>query len=196
MVRPKTANKTKGELTRERLISVAAALFQSKGYQAIGLNEICAVGNLPKGSMYYHFPKGKEEIAVAVIDASKHEIGLNIKAAHENSASLNQFVDLLVDQFCQNLTTSNFTKGCPITTINLEMASESENIRIACNAAYTHWADVCASVFNCSGVDAQRSEELAEFLLAVIEGALILARAQKTVLPLTRAGIHIKSFLA
>ncbi|MGJ8527883.1 TetR/AcrR family transcriptional regulator [Maritalea sp.] len=196
MVKPEAAKKTKGELTRERLIAVAAELFQAKGYQAIGLNEICTVGGLPKGSMYYHFPKGKEEIAVAVIEASKLEIGANIEAARGMAASVDQFVDLLNGHFSQNLSGSDFTKGCPITTINLEMASESESIRKACDAAFAHWTDQCAAFLVSSGFASEKSKELAEFLLAAIEGAMILARAEKSVAPLNRAASHIKLYLA
>ena len=75
------SKKTKGEQTREKLIAVAADLFHRRGYHAVGLNEICAAGELPKGSVYYHFPKGKEEIAVAVIDVSKEQIANDIREA-------------------------------------------------------------------------------------------------------------------
>ena len=53
--------------TKENLIETAAKLFETKGYYATGLNEILAESGAPKGSLYYHFPKGKEQLALAAI---------------------------------------------------------------------------------------------------------------------------------
>jgi TetR/AcrR family transcriptional regulator, lmrAB and yxaGH operons repressor len=50
--------------TRERVIQTAAGLFRAQGYHATGLNQVLAEGGLPKGSLYFHFPGGKEQLAV------------------------------------------------------------------------------------------------------------------------------------
>lgn len=53
--------------TREKFIETASNLFEIKGYNATGLNEILQESGAPKGSLYYHFPNGKEEIALEAI---------------------------------------------------------------------------------------------------------------------------------
>ncbi|WP_333696765.1 TetR/AcrR family transcriptional regulator, partial [Phaeobacter italicus] len=50
---------------RDKLIRTASRLFRSKGYDGVGLKEILAAADLPKGSLYYHFPGGKVELADA-----------------------------------------------------------------------------------------------------------------------------------
>jgi AcrR family transcriptional regulator len=55
--------------TRSRILSAAQWLFRKRGYHATGVNDILAAANAPKGSLYHHFPGGKEEIGVAVIQA-------------------------------------------------------------------------------------------------------------------------------
>ena len=52
--------------TREKILTTAAFLFQKNGYHATGLNEIIKESSTPKGSLYYHFPDGKEEISCEV----------------------------------------------------------------------------------------------------------------------------------
>lgn len=186
--------KSKGELTRDKLVGVAAELFQVRGYQAIGLNEICAAGALPKGSVYYHFPKGKEEIAIAVVEASQREIAAQLEGAAANANSVGAFIQLVAAGFSHNLAVSDFTKGCPITTINLEMASESEAIRTACACAFENWINICANRLKQAGV--APAHEKAEFMFATIEGAMVLARAQKSTLPIERAATQLISLFA
>jgi len=188
--------KSKGEITREKLTFVAAALFHEKGYHAVGLNEICAVGDLPKGSLYYHFPKGKEQIAIAVIDAAKHQVAADLRAATSSATSLEEFIDLLLARFAQNLEQSEFNKGCPITTINLEMAGTSDAIRAACADAFENWIGLCTGVFRDAGIADKKAHELAELIYASVEGAMILARAQRDVSPILRAAPYLKTLVA
>ncbi len=187
--------KTKGEQTREKLIAVAADLFHRRGYHAVGLNEICAAGELPKGSVYYHFPKGKEEIAVAVIDASKEQIANDIREAVSGAKSDGEFVELMVGRFAQNLVQSDFTKGCPITTINLEMSGESPVIREACAAAFDYWISLFAGHMEAQGVAAGDAKMRAEMALSLIEGAMIVARARRSTDVLDIAANQIKALV-
>jgi TetR/AcrR family transcriptional repressor of lmrAB and yxaGH operons len=186
--------KTKGEATREKLVAVAADLFHARGYHAVGLNEICKAGDLPKGSVYYHFPKGKEEIAIAVIEASREQIGVQLVAARTATANIEDFIDLTLAQFADNLLQSDFQKGCPITTINLEMASASEPIRKACAEAFAHWIDLSAAAL--SDRDQKTAKAIAQTLFLAIEGGLILARAQRSTAPLNDLADHLKKIAA
>ena len=51
--------------SRETLVRTASRLFRQKGYSGVGLTEILKEAGLPKGSLYYHFPGGKAELADA-----------------------------------------------------------------------------------------------------------------------------------
>lgn len=62
------------EPTRMRLIRVATRLFQQRGYHGVGVASILEVANLPKGSLYHHFPGGKEELALAAVQALDQQI--------------------------------------------------------------------------------------------------------------------------
>ena len=65
--------------TKEKFIETASRLFEIKGYNATGLNEILAESGAPKGSLYYHFPKGKEQLALESINLAGEKIKNKIK---------------------------------------------------------------------------------------------------------------------
>ena len=50
--------------TKSMIIDISTTLFQQKGYKGVGLNEILKVCNITKGSLYHHFPNGKEELLI------------------------------------------------------------------------------------------------------------------------------------
>ena len=53
---------TKGQQARQRILEAAAELFYRKGYHSVGINEVLAAADAPKGSFYHYF-QGKEEVA-------------------------------------------------------------------------------------------------------------------------------------
>src|SRR3954470_2455016 len=60
--------------TRERLLRTAATLFRSQGYHGTGLNQVLAEGGAPKGSLYFHFPGGKEQLAVEAVELGGRQV--------------------------------------------------------------------------------------------------------------------------
>jgi TetR/AcrR family transcriptional repressor of lmrAB and yxaGH operons len=71
--------------TKEKFIETASRLFEVKGYNATGLNEILAESGAPKGSLYYHFPKGKEQLALESINSAGEKIKLNLQRNLDSS---------------------------------------------------------------------------------------------------------------
>lgn len=60
--------------TKSRIIDIATSLFQQKGYLGVGLNEILKACNISKGSLYHHFPNGKEELLIACLHSLNEAI--------------------------------------------------------------------------------------------------------------------------
>ncbi|AVX05358.1 HTH-type transcriptional regulator LmrA [Maritalea myrionectae] len=185
----------KGETTKSKLTTIAMDLFQRKGFVAVGLNELCAAGDLPKGSIYYHFPKGKNDIAIAVVEQAKQVIGEGIRQAGAASDSLDSFIAALVQGFAQNLVQSDYEKGCPVSTLALELSAQEAEIGAAISACYVHWQSLAADRFIAFGMDEQKANELAQFSFCALEGALILARTQKSLQPLERVQYHLSKYL-
>ncbi len=175
---------SKGIQTKARIVEVASDLLQSNGYHAMGINQITAKGNLPKGSIYFHFPGGKEEIALAAINQGGSIVLQVLVAALEQSSSPEEYMETVVAAFAEILTTSNFQKGCPVSSITLEMAPESSAISNGVRQVFDSWHEEtfrALNQLNCSHPDLK---SLASLLLSSVEGALILCRAQQSTAPL------------
>src|SRR6476620_1026867 len=65
--------------TKQLIIDIATKLFQQKGYLGVGLNEILKECNISKGSLYHHFPNGKEELLIACLGSLNEAITMDIE---------------------------------------------------------------------------------------------------------------------
>ncbi len=171
--------------SREAFIDTTAKLLRRRGYAASGLNEIVARSGAPKGSLYFHFPGGKEELAIAALEHAGGELRAGIAQLLASSEDLGEALAGVVDALAAGLQASGFRDGCPIATVALEAASESERLRASAAAVFDSWLAVIAARLRAGGLSAAAAERRALMVLAAIEGALILARARHDLAPLS-----------
>jgi TetR/AcrR family transcriptional repressor of lmrAB and yxaGH operons len=158
--------------------------MRRQGYAATGLNEIVAASGAPRGSLYFHFPGGKEQLAVAAMQGAGAQLERGIEAVLSSSEDLGEALARLVDGLAAGLETSGFADGCPIATVALEAASTSEPIRDAAREAFDRWLRALRKRLMDAGLGEQEAARRATLVLAALEGALILARAQRDTAPL------------
>ncbi|HEX8631206.1 MAG TPA: TetR/AcrR family transcriptional regulator [Catenuloplanes sp.] len=185
---------TTGRDTRERVLRTAAGLFQRQGYHGTGLNQIVSAGQAPKGSLYFHFPGGKEQIAVEAVAMSAEALGEQLRAAltaADPRTGLTAVVDLLAAQ----LTASEYLTGCPVAAVAQDAAGASQPIRSACGQAYAAWIDGIAAALRGWGVPVEQSGPLATVILSAVEGALLLARVQHDTAPLRAVADQLATFV-
>jgi TetR/AcrR family transcriptional regulator, lmrAB and yxaGH operons repressor len=173
---------------RQRLIDATARLLQTAGYHHTGLNQIVVESATPKGSLYHYFPGGKVELAVAALDHSASQLAQGLAQLCLPHPDAESAVAAVIDFFIQELESSNYTKGCPVATSTLEQAAVTPEIRDACARAYRLWQGGLEAYFAGHGI--RQSTFLAESLLMLIEGALLLARAQHNCDALRRVKTH------
>jgi TetR/AcrR family transcriptional repressor of lmrAB and yxaGH operons len=173
--------------TRERVVRTAADLFRSQGYHATGLNQVLSEGGAPKGSLYFHFPGGKEQLAVEAVALAGKELGDALTAVLAAVPDPAQALSRALELLGRELLASDFRSGCPIATVALDAASDSEPIRVACEDAYASWQQVIAAHVG--------DDDLAVVVLAAIEGALLLSRTRRSLDPLHAVAAHLGALL-
>ncbi|MFB9685750.1 TetR/AcrR family transcriptional regulator [Amycolatopsis plumensis] len=181
--------------TRQRMLDTAADLFQTQGYHATGLTQLTTAGGAPKGSLYFHFPGGKEQLAAEAVQLSSERTGALLAAILDDAPDPATGVNRAVDALAGFLTGSDFQRGCPLATVALDAAGASEPIRAACADGYASWHGVLSGYFATQGLSAERADELATVVLASIEGGLLLARTRRDLAPLRAVAAHLHTTL-
>ncbi len=168
-------------------------LLRRRGYAASGLGEIVARSGAPKGSLYFHFPGGKQELAVTAMERSAAQLRDAIAAILDGSDDVDEGIGRLIDALAAGLVQSDFADGCPIATVALETSGESGQMRAAAQAAFDSWLEVLERRLARAGLDPAGAQQRAVLVLAAIEGALILARARRDVAPLLAVSAQLRA---
>ncbi|MEK9970973.1 MAG: TetR/AcrR family transcriptional regulator [Ferrovibrio sp.] len=174
--------------TRERFVAMTAKLMSRRGYAATGLNEIVEKSGAPKGSLYHFFPKGKEQLAAAAVDWAAECFEQTLAQAIAQTGSASAAVQALAEQFAIWMEESDFRDGSPLTIVAVETGAFSEPLRQACLRGYQTAADALADRLRRDGKPAKESSDLALWAVASLEGAIVLARTQRSAEPLRRIG--------
>ncbi|MDN3516758.1 TetR/AcrR family transcriptional regulator [Aquisalimonas lutea] len=175
---------------RQRLIRGATALFQRRGYHAVGITEILEAAQTPRGSLYYQFPGGKPELACRCIDWVTGEVvnGLH-KARHSGHPAADIFAGIATATAAW-LEASNWTEGSLLAALTQGTSPEDTALADALAHAYRRIRREIATILALD--DMQRPEETADSIVANLEGATILARALQSREPLLLAAESIR----
>jgi AcrR family transcriptional regulator len=166
--------------TRERILYATAELFRRQGYSGTGLKQVVAEARAPFGSLYHHFPGGKQQLADEVIRAGGAFFQALVTAVYDEESTAEASVRAVFEGAAATLASTDFQDACPIATVALEVASTNEDLRRATAEVFEQWTIALAERL------ADRDRALA--VLAALEGAFVLCRAQRTVEPMLAAG--------
>jgi AcrR family transcriptional regulator len=173
--------------TRQRLIEAASVLFRRQGLAATGIKQILAVADAPYSSLYHHFPGGKDELAAAAILASGDYYETLVGGVWDSAADLEGSMIAVFDGAAELLVLTDYADACPIATVALEVASTNETLRIATAQVFTRWDDAVTRRLREAGVPGSAALPLSQSIMALLEGAFMLARAAKTTAPMHAA---------
>jgi len=177
--------------TRERIVDASAELFRLQGYSATGVKQIVEAAQAPFGSVYHHFPGGKEQIGAAAIRLSGELYAQLIPAVFDVAPDPVTGVRMFFAGAGQHLVDTDYADACPIATVTLEVSSTSETMRQACADVFESWIAAGSDRF-----DVERARELTISFICALEGAFVLARALRSTEPLTIAGELVAAAVA
>ena len=168
---------------RERLIEAAATLFRRYGFNGVGLNRILAESGAPKGSFYHHFPKGKDDLAAAAVTSAAAVITDMIDRAFDNAETFEAGAASLSRKIARLFESSGWLDGCPVASVLLETSQTSEALADVAKSVFDQWIDQVAAHARRLGVEGDPRHKATKLLIA-LEGAWLLARAQRSIDPI------------
>jgi AcrR family transcriptional regulator len=179
------------------MLRAAGKLMQTQGFHGTGLSQILAEAEAPRGSLYFHFPGGKEQLAVEALQQSSDWVGRALAAAFDRAGGdVRAGLRAFAAAFAEQLEQSAFAEGCPVATVALETSILPPAIRRVCEESYASWHGVVRSRLVAAGATPARADKLATLYLAAIEGALVLAKARRDAEPLRLVAQQLEPLLA
>jgi TetR/AcrR family transcriptional repressor of nem operon len=190
-----------GKQTRETILAAATRLIQIKGYKSTSLDDVLRESGIGKGSFYYYF-KSKEELGFAILDdlvGAFVERTVEPCFADRGGRPLDQvrcFLDLVV----QAQRAHNCVGGCPLGNLASELSDVHEGFRARLAQVFSAWRDRLTVAFR----EAQRRgdvgddcrpEEVAQFLVASLEGAILMAKVTKDISVMEQCVVEMKRYL-
>lgn len=173
---------TRDRSTRDAMISAAVALVERRGVSASGLQDIMAEAAAPRGSIYHHFPGGKDELVAAALDRVADEVVRAIGAVAERSGTPAAFVSGVARVFRTGAEQAAWTKGCPLAATAIEGDRQGETVRDALSRGFHAWRTAIAEGLIRSGSKGPVEEE-ALMVLSALEGGLLLSRGSRSAAP-------------
>ena len=161
--------------SRAALVDSAATLFRRQGYAATGLNQILEEAGVKPGSLYHHFPRGKQQLAAQVVDTAGAGIEQLLRRFLSTGRSVADIVDRWIDLLVAGLA-GDQRDGCPIEPIATESVNASPAVREASARAFKGWCAAVDERLRSDGWSAAEAQQVAIAVISLIEGALILSR--------------------
>ncbi|WP_329214522.1 TetR/AcrR family transcriptional regulator [Streptomyces sp. NBC_00683] len=182
----------KGTETRDRLLAATQELIETGGYYGAGLNQVIATSGAPRGSLYFHFPGGKDQLVGESVRRAGQSIGVALGDLADPGPSVTDLVNGVLRYLGDRLEESGWRKGCPVATVALETAAVNDPLQEACSEVYTSWEAALREQLT----DRPDADDLAVTILALVEGALLLARAHRSREPLERVARQVGVLLS
>lgn len=178
--------------SRRRIEVAACGLLARHGYHGFGLKKLSEAAGLPYGSIYHHFPGGKEEIAVAAIIGTGRLSGRFIA---QEPTEVFTTMSTMFEAMIGKLAHSDWSDGCPVGTPALDGGSDVDAVRTACVTAFDTMERAFAGLLVESGLPEDRAGELATTVVAAYEGATILARVRRSDAPLRTVSVAMERLI-
>ncbi|MCZ6834317.1 MAG: TetR/AcrR family transcriptional regulator [Planctomycetota bacterium] len=183
--------------TRDRLIEAARDLFLQQGYSATGIAQILREANAKPGSLYHFFPT-KEDLLIAVLESYTQLLWpLVIKPVFDRVSDPIERIFGILDGYRRMLQLTTCTKGCPIGNIVLELADTHPHVRELCATNFTGWRKAIEGCLDDAANRLPQSVDridLASFVLTVMEGGVMQARAYQTLEPFDVAVLQLRDY--
>jgi TetR/AcrR family transcriptional regulator, transcriptional repressor for nem operon len=183
--------------TRDRLVEAARTLFWEHGYTATGIAQILEEAGAGSGSLYYFFPT-KEDLLLAVLEWYRENLGPAVvePVLARVSDPIERIFGIL-DGYRQGLLATGFARGCPIGNLALELADSHPAARELLATNFNGWRK---AIERCLAEASGRlpgpldREALALFVLTTMEGAVMMARAYRSIEPFDAAVTQLRDY--
>lgn len=165
--------------TRDRMVAGAASLLAQRGLQATSFSEVLEFTGAPRGSVYHHFPGGKEQLVKAALDLATAQMGKYF--APREGALPEEVTELFLRIWRSILVRSQFQAGCAVVAVTV--AADSPALLEYAASIFRAWRARLARFLVAGGLSREDAARFAATLIAASEGAVVLSRGEQSLEP-------------
>ncbi|MCD5322434.1 MULTISPECIES: TetR/AcrR family transcriptional regulator [Pontibacillus] len=186
----------KGTLAKEEIVSIAADVIRSKGYQATSVNDILVAGDIGKGKFFHYF-KTKHDLGIAVVDRYIDTWKTNmIEGILQTDSSADLRIQHMLEETIESFQDSNVRKGCPFGNLAIEMSEHDASFRKRIESFFHEWAlALSETLMEAELATPKDAYEYAEHIISSIEGSILMAKVKQTSKPIENTIFHLKKTL-
>lgn len=164
---------------RERMVASAVDLLARRGLQSTSFSEVLERSGAPRGSIYHHFPDGKDQMIGAALDAAGGRAIelLDLKAG----APAEEIATWFLHIWREVLIRGRFEAGCAVLAV--AVAADSPELLDQTARVFRTWRRRIGELLEQGGLRADDAQRFAAVLVASSEGAVVLARAEQSLEP-------------
>jgi TetR/AcrR family transcriptional regulator, lmrAB and yxaGH operons repressor len=168
---------------RARMVRSAATLIRERGIHGTGLREVVAHSGGPRGSLGRFFPGGKTQLVTEAIDVALVDLFGDLEDALGEAETFSEAIGVIVSPWRRLLVDHDFDLGCPLAATICD-AADNDSLRSHVREWFASWRAPVADAYIKFGAPPAEAEAHATVLMGALEGALIIARAQRSIEPL------------
>ncbi|GGM87331.1 transcriptional regulator [Lentzea pudingi] len=169
--------------TKQRMLDSAVLLLRERGAAGVTVDAVLAHSGAPRGSVYHHFPGGRNEMVLgAVRQAGDYIDAMVSEAAAEGDVRL--LLERLVAFWKRSLTKTGFRAGCPAAAMAMDSRDTVPDAVDVVREIFARWQGSIAEALSRNGFEVARAQRLATLVVSSVEGAIILCRAHRDLGPL------------
>jgi TetR/AcrR family transcriptional repressor of lmrAB and yxaGH operons len=165
---------------RETLIDAAVELFRARGYEGVGVAELLSRSGAPRGSLYFHFPGGKEQIGAEAIARVGRETAQRFRELRESGVSLDTFIERVFKTTAKESKERDYEASCPMAAVAAECGCHCPTLTNAVREAFASWQTEMRLAALGAGMSEKNAEAFASAMLGAIEGAFIVSKSERS----------------
>jgi AcrR family transcriptional regulator len=169
--------------TKQRMLDSAVLLLRERGAPGVTVDAVLAHSGAPRGSVYHHFPGGRNELILGAL----RQAGDYIAAIVEESVAAGDIprtVGRFVWFWKRALTDTDYRAGCPLVAVAIDSREHISEAADLVREIFVRWQASLSDLLVANGFPVERAGRLANLIVSSIEGAIILSRAHRDLTPL------------
>ena len=178
--------------TRQRMVLSAVALLREGSASAVSIDAVLAHSGAPRGSVYHHFPGGRDEMIVEAVRFAGRSIADLLDGAPTDDPGA--VVSAFTAFWRQVLFDTDHRAGCPVLALAIDSHGDDESAGVV-REVFAWWHTVLSRRLRLSGVAGERADSFTTVAIAAAEGAVVLCRVQRCAQPLDHVEAALRALI-